>query len=310
MSAPGPGPEAPGAAPSPRRVEPSARGTSGGLQGTNGEALRRGALFTAVSALGIAALVTVNIFSRLHDQPSLQGGDGPWRVLVDEITAGVTAALLVPIALLLLWASPPGRGRWLPFAAVQAAGALAFAVLHVTAFVLLRKGLYAGHGLSYVFGGPTDALYEFRKDAFAYALGLTLAALADTLMRRELPTAHVPAPTAEAAPPVLIRDGQRTLRLSAHEIVAVQAAGNYVEWRLTDGRRPLERATMAEIEARLAVCGFVRTHRSWLVNPAAVREIAPSTSGDRQLTLTGGLQAPVSRRYADAVLAAIPGVAQ
>lgn len=310
MSSGSPGAEEPGAATRSGRVEPAPRGTSGGLSGTNGEALRRGALFSGVAALGIAALVTVNIFSRLHDQPQLQAGLGPWRVLTDEITAGVTAALLVPIALVLLRASPPGRYRWLPFAAVQATGALAFAVLHVVSFVLLRKALYAGHGLHYVFGGLGDVLYEFRKDAFAYALGLTLAALADTLMRRESQHAPGLAPTPDAPAPVLIRDGQRTLRLAPDEIVAVQAAGNYVEWMLTDGRRPLERATMAEIEARLGPQGFVRTHRSWLVNPKAVREIAPQGSGDRTLTLTGGLEAPVSRRYAEAALAAIPGLAQ
>jgi len=61
------------------------------------------------------------------------------------------------------------------------------------------------------------------------------------------------------------------------------------------------RASMAQIEAALAGAGFVRTHRSWLVNAACVRALTAAGSGDFRLELAGGVTAPLSRRYPEAL---------
>jgi DNA-binding LytR/AlgR family response regulator len=81
------------------------------------------------------------------------------------------------------------------------------------------------------------------------------------------------------------------------EILAARGAGNYVEFALEDGRRPLMRAALSAVETQLAPHGFVRTHRSWLVNAARVRALTAAGSGDFRLDLGGGLTAPLSRRY-------------
>jgi DNA-binding LytR/AlgR family response regulator len=98
-----------------------------------------------------------------------------------------------------------------------------------------------------------------------------------------------------------IRDGATLLRAPVAEIVAVKAAGNYVEFALQDGRRPLMRVSMARVEAALAPHGFVRTHRSWLVNPGRVRELSATGSGDFRIDLGDALTAPASRRYPQAL---------
>ena len=85
------------------------------------------------------------------------------------------------------------------------------------------------------------------------------------------------------------------------EIVAATAAGNYVEFALEDGRRPLMRASLGAVETALAPHGFVRTHRSWLVNAARVRALTAAGSGDFRLDLGCGLTAPLSRRYPGAL---------
>jgi DNA-binding LytR/AlgR family response regulator len=59
----------------------------------------------------------------------------------------------------------------------------------------------------------------------------------------------------------------------------------------------LIRETLAKVEADLAAAGFLRTHRSWLVNPAHVRAVTPAAAGDFKLELDGGLTAPLSRRF-------------
>jgi len=85
------------------------------------------------------------------------------------------------------------------------------------------------------------------------------------------------------------------------DIITATAAGNYVEFRLQDGRRPLMRATLSRVEATLSAHGFVRTHRSWLVNAAHLRSVAAEGSGDYQLELHDGVQAPLSRRFPQAL---------
>jgi DNA-binding LytR/AlgR family response regulator len=61
------------------------------------------------------------------------------------------------------------------------------------------------------------------------------------------------------------------------------------------------RATLGEVEARLATSGFARVHRSWLIALAQVQSITASGTGDFRAHLCGGSQAPVSRRYKDAI---------
>jgi hypothetical protein len=83
--------------------------------------------------------------------------------------------------------------------------------------------------------------------------------------------------------------------------LAARSAGNYVEVHLVDGRKPMLRGTLASVETALKPHGFVRTHRSWLVNPLRVRELTAEGSGDFRVGLDGGAEAPVSRRFPQAL---------
>jgi DNA-binding LytR/AlgR family response regulator len=94
-----------------------------------------------------------------------------------------------------------------------------------------------------------------------------------------------------------ILDGGRTLRTPLGKIISLRAAGNYVEFLLEDGTKPLMRTSLTDMEAALAPAGFVRTHRSWLINQHHIRTLTPTGSGDFTLTLDGGTEAPLSRRF-------------
>ncbi len=78
------------------------------------------------------------------------------------------------------------------------------------------------------------------------------------------------------------------------------AAGNYAEFVLADGRRPLMRTTLARLEEDLGPLGLIRSHRAGLVNPAHLTGLEPEGSGDWTAQL-GSLRAPVSRRYPEAL---------
>ncbi|HYJ34867.1 MAG TPA: LytTR family DNA-binding domain-containing protein, partial [Rhizomicrobium sp.] len=115
---------------------------------------------------------------------------------------------------------------------------------------------------------------------------------------------HQPQPVA-ASPTFDIRDGAKLTRVMLADILAVTSAGNYVEFLMQDGRRLLMRTPLSAVESDLAERGFVRTHRSWLVNEKAVTGLTPEGSGDYEVAL-GGLTAPLSRRF-PAALARLRG---
>ncbi|MBF0665464.1 MAG: response regulator transcription factor [Brevundimonas sp.] len=253
--------------------------------------LRTGLLIVAPVAL---VVVTVNALTHLADLPRLAA----WEPWVWEATS---AAAIVLFALWIPWlttaaASPEEAvaGGWRPklrFALVHLAGLLAYSGLHVTAFVWMRKAAYAlMQAPAYEFGGRF--VYELRKDLISYAVFVGVFWLLAILRRRR----------DEPLRPVSfdIRDGGRIIRAPLSQIVAVSSAGNYVEFWLADGRRPLMRATLAAIEVELERFGFVRAHRSWLVNAGAVTGLRPDGSGDWTVEL-GALEAPVSRRYPQAL---------
>ncbi|HKQ11106.1 MAG TPA: LytTR family DNA-binding domain-containing protein, partial [Rhizomicrobium sp.] len=54
------------------------------------------------------------------------------------------------------------------------------------------------------------------------------------------------------------------------------------------------------LESDLEGRGFVRTHRSWLVNSARVTALKPEGSGDYEISL-GDLDVPLSRRFKTAL---------
>jgi DNA-binding LytR/AlgR family response regulator len=109
-----------------------------------------------------------------------------------------------------------------------------------------------------------------------------------------------PAATSNGRRMIDIRDGKRLLRVPIHEIAAIRAAGNYVEFVLTDDRRPLARQSLSVAHRELGD-GFVRTHRSWAINAAHVRQLRALGAGDYEVELGCGIKAPLSRRFPEAL---------
>ena len=281
-----------------RRDAAAGPGTNGAQRGPGGwfktppdlRDLRTAVLFIVPAT---AAVVVVNALTALSDNPEASG----WEPWVWEISSAVSifAAMLIPW--LTTAAAPPDEVAaedWRPkvrFVLLHAVALLLFSALHVIGFVALRIAVYAlmGDG-PYEFGDRF--IYELRKDLISYATYVAAFWLIGYLRRRR----------DEPVRPVSfdIRDGSRILRAPLSDIVAVSSAGNYVEFWLADGRRPLMRATLAAIEVELGGFGFVRAHRSWLVNAARVTALEPDGSGDWTVEL-GAVRAPVSRRFPDAL---------
>ena len=279
----------------------SAAGTSGGvarISGVPAHPLLRACL--AVIGL-MAAVDTVNVLSALHDAGRRGQALAAWEPITWEATSGVAVLVACPIIFAALHAAPPGRRPWGPTLLIHGVASLLFSALHIGLMMALRVAIYGLLGFHYTVE-PGAAPYEYRKDLLAY---LVLAGLIQLFAGRkpDIVAAAVPAAGSEPPPTTFdIIEGGRTVRVRPGDMLAVSSAGNYVEFHLGDGRRLLMRTTLRELEDRLGPLGFERTHRSWLVNAACVRELEPSGSGDYSLLLDGGVRAPLSRRFPSALI--------
>jgi DNA-binding LytR/AlgR family response regulator len=86
------------------------------------------------------------------------------------------------------------------------------------------------------------------------------------------------------------------LLIDAMDIIAVEARGRSVLLRRTSGSHMLQE-TLSTIAEKLERLGFVRIHRSVLVNAALVEEIQPRPTGAYLLRVKGGNQYSVTRTY-------------
>jgi DNA-binding LytR/AlgR family response regulator len=86
--------------------------------------------------------------------------------------------------------------------------------------------------------------------------------------------------------------------LNLAEIVAVHAEGNYVS--LQPRPNPcLLRESLSSMAEKLKPYGFIRIHRSVVVNISAVEEIQPLPTGEYRLRVKGGKNYLVTRLYKD-----------
>lgn len=116
-----------------------------------------------------------------------------------------------------------------------------------------------------------------EREAFHSRLTALLAATAD-------PHAHC----------LLVKQGDRLVPLKPRDIDWVEADGDYVRLHVgTEGY--FVRSTMTQMEKRLAAEGFVRIHRSRLVNFERIKELRPVFQGESIVVLKTGARLPASQ---------------
>lgn len=282
------------------------------------------ALWCAMFALQILAnSITVTLEIRRLGLPFR-----PWEVVTWEASSNLSWLALVPLIAWLLRRWPLHIGVLRANLPRHLAASLGVSVLHVLVMVAARQGVYAAFGERYEFGHwPTELAYEALKDVRSYAMivGIMLgyrlllwrwqgeasvlqapddAAPSVAVDPAVATPAAVPAPAAppssaadaEPADRFLVRKLGKEFLLPVAEIEWVQACGNYVNLHRRQHDYPL-RATLAAMERRLGPQGFVRVHRSFLVNLACVAVIEPTESGDARLRMADGATVPCSRTY-------------
>ena len=102
----------------------------------------------------------------------------------------------------------------------------------------------------------------------------------------------------ERAPRMAIPDKGRIVFVDLAELVSAEAQGNYVLLQQKSGSYLL-RETLAGLAEKLGPHGFVRIHRSVLVNVAFVETIEPGLGGEYILRTRTGKGFRISRTYRD-----------
>jgi two-component system, LytTR family, response regulator len=95
---------------------------------------------------------------------------------------------------------------------------------------------------------------------------------------------------------IAIKSKGRILFIDPNAVATVQAEGNYVLLQRESGSYLL-RESISEMAEKLRLYGFIRIHRSVLVNSSFVEEIQPLLTGEYGLRIRGGKEYTVTRTF-------------
>lgn len=177
--------------------------------------------------------------------------------------------------------------------------------LTATAIALPISGLFNGFVFGYINNiNPFQLMSSWQVRFWLWdGLLLFFTYLAGRQMRPR--PENAPSPQ-EREPAIAVRSTTGVEFIPVKEIQGATAQGNYIAL-LMEGREVLHRATMAGLTEKLSESGFVRVHRSHIVNPNQVMGAKARGDKIREVQLSNGSRIPVSDRYMDDAHRALSG---
>ena len=95
---------------------------------------------------------------------------------------------------------------------------------------------------------------------------------------------------------VAVKQGKQTAIVRLCDVDWMESESNYVRFHVGDDSY-LVRARLGNLEERLDPARFIRIHRRTIVNVDRIQHLRPWARGDLRVTLAGGVELKVSRRY-------------
>jgi DNA-binding LytR/AlgR family response regulator len=263
--------------------------TIGDQRGTNGWPGAEWQPWLVVMFVGLA-VAFVNATSGI-----IEGAGDHWiEPVLWETTSAIIIAGLAPFIGYAMCRWPPRADKIPAFVAIHFGLTIPFALAHILFIFVTRETAYLAFGARYGFfddGVAITFLFEWRKDVLVYAALAATYWVFQFIAERDQSASSPPADDR-----IEVRNGGATVFLSPNDISHVEAAGNYVEFNTT-AKAHLVRGTLTSWEARLVARGFVRVHRSRLVNRSKIAALKPTQSGDVEISLGDGRTIIGSRRY-------------
>jgi two-component system LytT family response regulator len=172
-------------------------------------------------------------------------------------------------------------------------------VIFVTAFDRFAIKAFEIHALDYLLKPVNEARFN---ESLARARAAVAGARDGSMIRRFWQmAAELRASPGQIPPPLVtdripVKSQGRVIIVNVAEIDWVEADGDYVSVHV-GAKSWLLRETIVAAEARLALSGFVRIHRSTLVNIYRVRELLPLSKGEFTVVLLDGTELKLSRNH-------------
>jgi DNA-binding LytR/AlgR family response regulator len=140
-----------------------------------------------------------------------------------------------------------------------------------------------------------DYARESMADTFCKAADTSLLPGVDAaILMRVLRQLEV---MAKRQPPRIAFKAKGSIRLlDLADVLAVQAEGNYVSLR-QQRNSYLVHESLSSMAEKLKPYGFIRIHRSVIVNISAVEEVRPLPTGEYRLRVKGGKEYLATRTY-------------
>jgi two-component system LytT family response regulator len=171
-------------------------------------------------------------------------------------------------------------------------------VVFVTAYDKFALRAFEVHALDYL-------LKPVNEDRFDAALARVREAMTHATdsaiwqrvrqVSADLQVAISP-PKVSAVDRLPIKVNGRIIVIRVTDIDWIDADADYVSVHV-GGKTWLMRETIAAMELRLALSGFVRIHRSTLVNAGRVKELRPLDKGEYTVVLDDGKELKLTRHY-------------
>lgn len=235
----------------------------------------------------------------------IEGRAQPWWPTLGYVSATLSVWIVLAPALLAIvrWFEARFHTRTIKVA-IFAAGLGPLLVLQVALFVALFYPVYGGDPVSM-------GRFEMAARSLAANLNTNAAVYAGLVFigwrssRRR--SAGVPMRPANPHCDLLLQ-GKGT---GKHQLIPVadvdwiNAAGDYAEVH-AGARSVLIDESLDSLAARLSEYGFARVHRGAIVRLSRVRDIRSLGRGDAMLSMEGGTEVRLSRRYRATVMAQLP----
>ena len=144
-------------------------------------------------------------------------------------------------------------------------------------------------GWDYTLESTADEFYEAADASLPPVNRIDAANLMRVLRQLEVISKRL-------APRIAFKANGSIVLLDLADILAVQAEGNYVSLRPRTNPY-LVHESLSSMAEKLKPYGFIRIHRSVVVNISAVEEIQPLPTGEYRMRVRGGKEYLVTRTY-------------
>lgn len=233
-----------------------------------------------------------------------------WEPFVWELSSAYSTLLLIPA---IAYFTQHYRWQWkhpVLTLAKYLGAAVVFCLLHVTLMVLFRELVYGFTSLEYHFATDPrsllfELLYEMRKDIWSFFFFVIAIELYRYSINQwfgeakpifELPSESEPQDIQPLPEILLVKKMGKEFLIRTREIQWAESAGNYLNLHVNNEVYPM-RTTLTEFASQSSTHGFIRTHRSQIINVAWINHIEKLPSGDANIEMRDGASLKLSRRY-------------